>query len=193
VNKGFTKEVERYFNDRTEHFVSGDHNITSSAKGRIEEGKEVGIKMVSSGEIMVSKTNNVMTVVMHSQGNAEGLGIAEGIIEQAKKQGVDVTVNLVFLSVHQPEGINDKIRVDLAKRGIQFTYANDNSIFLKPQAKQPGVPDIKGVEDANAQNKNWKKDGRDAHSATVDDPAAFEAIKKIDQEKKIFVSKPDPK
>jgi len=208
VNKGFTQGVEKYFNDgltkETEHFVTGDHWGGTSAESRINEGKEVGIKMVSSGEIKVSNTNNVMTIVMHSQGNAEGLGIAEGIIEQAKKQGVNVTVNLVFLSVHQPEGINSKLSADLAKRGIQFTYANDNSEILQPQAKQTEVnsyggqfctvppstvPDLKGVADANAGNKNWKTDGLNAHSATIDDTGAFEAIKKTDKEKKIFKRK----
>jgi hypothetical protein len=198
-NTGFTKEVERYFNDGktagTEHFVTGDHWKWSTAHDRIAEGKEVGIKMVSSGEIKVSKTNNIMTIVMHSQGNAEGVGIAEGIIEQAKKQGIDVTVNLVFLSVHQPNDISKEMSATLKKRGIQFTYANDNMGVLQPEAKQPGNPDISGVVDANSNNKSWVKDGKPddgkpAHSATVDDPSAFKAIEKTDQEKKIFVGKP---
>ena len=195
VNKDFNTEVSRYFNDgksqETEHYVSGDHNITSSAHSRIIEGKKIGIQMVSSGEIKVSKTNNIMTIVMHSQGNAEGLGIAMGIIEQAKKQGVDVTVNLVFLSVHQPEGINDKLTANLAKRGIQFTYANDNATILKPQAGVEGNPILKSVVDAKPEKKNWKRDGRVAHSATVDDAGALKKIEKVDQEKHIFVGKSD--
>lgn len=146
--------------------------------------------MVTSGEIKVSKTNNVMTIVMHSQGNAEGVGIAEGIIEQAKKQGVDVSVNMVFLSVHQPEGINSKMSASLAKRGIQFTYANDDAFYLAPQAGVNGNPLIKGVVDANAEKKNWKTNGKPAHSNTIDDPAAFKAIEKTDQEKRVFKIKP---
>ncbi|MBC7510216.1 MAG: hypothetical protein H7320_15950, partial [Ferruginibacter sp.] len=190
-NFTFISVISNYFGDFNTHFVSGDHRWGSDAADRIIEGKTVGIKMVSSGEIKVSKTNNIMTVVMHSQGNAEGVGIAEGIIEQAKKQGVDVTVNLVFLSVHQPGGINKKLSKELAARGIQFTYANDNSRVLQPMAKQQGSDaGLTGVADANATNKNWKKDGTAAHAATVDDPASFEAIQKLDSEKKIFVRKP---
>jgi len=190
-NFTFTSVVSNYFGDFNSHFVTGDHHYGSGAVNRINEGKTVGIRMVFSGEIKVSKTNNVMTIVMHSQGNAGGIGIAEGIIEQAKKQGFDVTVNLVFLSVHQPGGINSKLTKELAARGIQFTYANDNSAVLQPMAKQKGgAAGLTGVADANASSKNWKKDGTAAHAATVDDPSAFEAIEKLDKEKKIFVRKP---
>jgi hypothetical protein len=53
------------------------------------------------------------------------------------------------------------------------------------------VPDLQGVADANASNQNYKRNGIPAHSAPIDDPAAFEAIKKLDQAKKIFVGKPN--
>ena len=181
ANPNFTREVNRYFNDNINHFVTGSHFYGSKSSSRIAEGKTVGIQMVKSGEIKVSQDNHIMTIVMHSQGNAEGVGIALGIIEQSKKQGIDVTVNLVFLSVHQPKDI--KMTDELKKRGIQFTYANDNSKIVDPMGKIPGV------EDANPNNKEWKKDGLKAHSATVDDPAAFEEVKKVDQKKKIFVGK----
>jgi len=198
VNKGFTNDVEKYFNDYTEHFVSGDHHYGSKASDRITEGKQAGIAMVKSGEIKVSKSNHIMTIVMHSQGNAEGVGIAEGIIEQAKRQGVEnVTVNLVFLSVHQPNEISTEMKADLRKRGIQFTYANDDNYFLQPMAKQKGSEaGLKGVSDANPTNKKHKnlkgKDegGKAAHAATVDEPEAFDAIKKVDKEKKIYTIKP---
>lgn len=36
VNRSFTKDVERYFNDKAEHFVSGDHWAGSSAHSRIK-------------------------------------------------------------------------------------------------------------------------------------------------------------
>ncbi len=196
VNKSFTYAVDNYFNDYNEHYVTGDHAYGSKAKTRIAEGKEVGIAMVTSGEIKVSKENNIMTIVMHSQGNAEGVGIALGIIEESKKKGIDITVNLVFLSVHQPNDINKEMTAQLKQHGIQFTYANDNMGVLQPMAKQKGSEaGLTGVADANAENKKNEKDGKEkdgkaAHSATVDDPKAFEAIKKLDQEKKIFVKKP---
>jgi len=69
------------------------------------------------------------------------------------------------------------------KRGIQFTYANDNSNIVDPMGK------IEDVEDSNSGNKNWKEGGLDAHSATVDDKAAFDAIKKTDKEKKVYTIK----
>jgi RHS repeat-associated protein len=192
VNKGFTKEVERYFRDGTSHFVTGDHKHGSEAWQRQEEGYDVGVKMVNSNEIKVSAENNIMTIVMHSQGNAEGVGIALGIIDAAKAKGITVKVNLVFLSVHQPDDI--MLLGGLAKRGIQFTYANDNAGILQPMAKQKGSEGgLDGVIDANSANKKWKKDGLAAHSATVDDNEAFDAIKKTDQKEKIYVAKPKKK
>jgi hypothetical protein len=148
LNKNKTNEINKYFNEsvKTEHFVTGDHIVGSQASGRIEEGEKIGIQMVKSGEIKVSTTNHI---VMHSQGNAEGVGIAEGIIEQAEKQGVkNVTVNLVFLSVHQPDGISNNMKQALKKRGIQFTYANEGeALIIAPMGKIPGVAD------ANPTNK----------------------------------------
>ena len=191
VNKGFTNEVERYFNDHTTHFITGDHAYGSKAVDRIAEGKTIGINMVKSGEIKVSKDNNIMTLVMHSQGNAEGVGVAIGIIDQAKSQGVDVKVNLVFLSVHQPNDISKSMSNELKKRGIQFTYANDNFNLVQPMAKQKGgEAGLTGVVDANSNNTNWVDAGRAAHSATIDDSGAFNAIKKVDQQKRIFVGRP---
>jgi RHS repeat-associated protein len=191
VNKGFTNEVERYFNDHTTHFITGDHAYGSKAVDRIAEGKTIGINMVKSGEIKVSKDNSIMTLVMHSQGNAEGVGVAIGIIDQAKRQGVDVKVNLVFLSVHQPNDISKSMSNELKKRGIQFTYANDNFSLVQPMAKQKGSEaGLTGVVDANSYNINWIDGGRAAHSATIDDTGAFNAIKKVDQQKKIFIGRP---
>ena len=191
-NTGFTKEVERYFNDHVSHFVTGDHSYGSSASNRQAEGYLVGIQMVKSGEVKVSAENNIMTVVMHSQGNAEGVGIAQGIIDAARSKGVTIKVNLVFLSVHQPNDI--KMDEKLKARGIQFTYANDNMGVLQPMAKQKGSEEgIKGVKDANSDNKEWKEDGKPAHSATVDDKDAFNAIKATDQKEKIYVGKPSKK
>lgn len=140
---------------------------------------------------LVSKDNNIMTLVMHSQGNAEGVGVAIGIIEQAKSQGIDVKVNLVFLSVHQPNDISKSMSNELKKRGIQFTYANDNFNLVQPMAKQKGgEAGVTGVVDANSNNTNWVDDGRAAHSATIDDSGAFNTIKKVDQQKRIFVGRP---
>lgn len=189
-NKGFTKEIERYFNDDKSHFVSGDHAHGSTAKSRISEGYQTGMEMVNSGEIKVSTNNNIMTVVMHSQGNAEGVGIAGGIIDAAARKGVKVSVNLVFLSVHQPNDI--EMTDELKKRGIQFTYANDNMGLVQPMAKQNGY-ELKDVEDANSKNINWKKEGKAAHAATVDDKAAFNAIKTVDHKLHIYKGKPKNK
>ena len=70
------------------------------------------------------------------EGNAEGVGIAEGIIDEGARRGIKVKVNLVFLSVHQPNDII--LDDDLAKRGIQFTYANDNmGVSYNPWQSNP--------------------------------------------------------
>ena len=185
-NATFTTDVNTYFGEKreTSHFVNGGHSKGSLAKDRQAEGKKIGLEMINNGEIKVSTENNVMTIVMHSQGNAEGVGIAEGIIEASKAKGIDVTVNLVFLSVHQPDDII--MSDDLKKRGIQFTYANDDMKLVDPMGK------ISGVADANSENTNHKdeegkdENGRKAHSDTVDGKEAMQQIKSMDADLKIY-------
>jgi hypothetical protein len=177
-NKTFTDELNEYFNVNKNHFVNGSYWKGSRAKVREADGYFQGLEMIKSGEINISKENNLITIVMHSQGNAYGVGVANGIIDTGKIMGIEVRVNLVFLSVHQPDSF--EVREELKKSGIQFTYVNDNAKIVKPIGK------LAGVLDANTENMNWKKDGLKAHSATIDDKTAFEAIKKINNIKKVL-------
>jgi hypothetical protein len=108
----------------------------------------------------------------------------QGILDAGKAAEIDVKVNGVMLSVHQPDGIDTK---DIADKSIQFTYGNDNSSVVAPMGK------VAGVADANSENKLNESGGLDAHSATVDKDEAFEAVKKTDKEKKIFTKKDKPK
>jgi hypothetical protein len=177
-NPTFTREVNEYFEESENHFVNASYWKGSKAKDREAYGYFKGMEMITSGEIKLSQANSVMTIVMHSQGNAYGIGIANGIVDKAKMEGKEVNVNLVFLSVHQPDDI--KLTDEMKKRGIQFTYLNDNAKIVAPIGK------LKDVEDANVEKKKWKKSGLKAHSATVDDKNAFTEIKMIDNLKRIF-------
>jgi len=181
----FTDDINDYFGEtqETEHFVNGSdkHRLPSKASDRRAEGRKIGLELVKTGQIEVSTENNVMTIVMHSQGNAEGVGVAEGIIEGAKKANVNIKVNLVFLSVFQPGDI--PLSEDMKKSGIQFTYKND----------LPFVNPVKDVANANAEKKKNKQEKNDkrngmvaAHSATIDKSDAFKEIMKTDAAKKIF-------
>lgn len=138
-NKTFTDELNDYFNVNKNHFVNGSYWKGSRAKVREADGYFQGIEMVKSGEINISKENNLITIVMHSQGNAYGVGVASGIIDTGKIMGIEVRVNLVFLSVHQPESF--EVREELKKSGVQFTYVNDNAKIVKPIGKLEGVLD----------------------------------------------------
>lgn len=177
-NPTFTREVNTYFEESENHFVNGSYWKGSKAKDREAQGYFKGMEMVTSGEIKLSKMNSVITIVMHSQGNAYGIGVASGIIDKAKMEEKEVKVNLVFLSVHQPGDI--KLSDEMKKRGIQFTYLNDNAKIVAPIGK------LKDVEDANIEKKEWKKSGLKAHSATVDDKNAFTSIKKVNNIHRIF-------
>ena len=175
-NPDFTGRVGKYFNDSKHHFLSASQMYGSKAKNRQRDGYNTALQMVKSGEIILS-ADNPITVVMHSQGNAFGAGYMQGILDAGKAAGIDVKVNGVMLSTHQGKDINTK---NIADKSIQFTYGNDNAGIVSPMDKVPGVPD------ANAGNKNNVKGGLDAHSATVDNNEAFDAIKKVDTEKKVY-------
>jgi RHS repeat-associated protein len=181
TNKNFTNKIGNYFNDDKNHFLSASQMYGSKAKNRQQDGYKTAIQMVKLGEIILS-TDNPITVVMHSQGNAFGAGYMQGILDAAKEAKIDVKVNGVMLSVHQPNQINTD---GIKDKSIQFTYGDDNSKTVAPMGKTPGIAD------ANPDNINNSKGGLDAHSATIDKDEAFEAIKKVDKEKKIFTKKGD--
>lgn len=178
-NKNFTNNVENYFNDHTTHFLSASQNYGSKAVDRQKLGYQTALQMVNSGEVQLS-ADNPITVVMHSQGNAYGAGYMQGILAAAKENGIEVKVNGVMLAVHQPNDINT---VGIKDKSIQFTYSNDNSKVVAPMGKIPGVTD------ANPNNIANSEDGLDAHSAPIDKNQAFDAIKKVDQQKGIYTKK----
>lgn len=112
--------------------------------------------------------------------NGKDVVFVNGFSEHDKEKNIDVKINGVMLSVHQPDNIETK---GIADKAIQFTYGNDNSSLVQPMGKVPGVTD------ANPENKNNDKGGLDAHAATVDKDDAFNAIKAVDAKKKIFTKK----
>ncbi|CAF3303838.1 unnamed protein product [Rotaria socialis] len=178
-NKNFTTNVENYFNDHKTFYLSASQDYGSKAADRQRSGYETALAMVESGQIKLS-ADNPITVVMHSQGNAYGAGYMQGVLHAGKERGLDVKVNGVMLSVHQPDDINTD---NIKNRSIQFTYSNDNSIYVKPMGK------IKDVADANPNNIANGKSGLSAHGATIDKNEAFEAIKNTDKQKDIYTKK----
>jgi hypothetical protein len=49
--------------------------------------------------------------------------------------------------------------------------------------------EVFGVKNANPEKTEWEQSGLKAHSATVDDDAAFEKIKKVDMKEGIYTKK----
>ena len=178
TNRDFVGAVNSYFNDNKNHFLSASQ-MKGSASSRQELGYQTAFQMIKLGEVKLS-TDNPITVVMHSQGNAYGVGYMQGLIAAAKEAEIDIDVNGVMLSVHQPNDIN---MMGIEDKVIQFTYSNDNANIVSPMGNIPAV------ENANKNSMGYEKGGLDAHSATIDTPEAFEAIKKVDIEKQIFIKK----
>ena len=182
VNAGFTNMISEYFNDFNQIFLNGSDGDGSFARNRITEGKYMARQLVESG-ILELDPNTPVTLVGHSQGNAYAAGMAEEIMNLADEKGIKVDVNMVMLAVHQPKDISVSSDIN----AIQFTYNNDNSRWVKPMAINGAS--VWGVVNANPDNLDWVEDGRAAHSAPVDDNAAFELIMATDRRLNIFKKK----
>ncbi|GIK68936.1 MAG: hypothetical protein BroJett020_02310 [Bacteroidota bacterium] len=113
VNTNFTSSVGTYFNDNKHHFLNASYGSGSPATERQTDGYYTAMNMIKSGELIL-EANNPITLVGHSQGNAFIAGMADAIKDAAWQKGIEVDVNLVMLSVHQPEDI--KIPADVAPR-----------------------------------------------------------------------------
>lgn len=183
-NTNFTSSVGTYFNDDKHHFLNVSDGSGSEASSRQIDGYYTALEMIKSGEIILD-ANNPITLVGHSQGNAYAAGMADAIKDAAWAKGIDVDVNLLMLSVHQPEEID--VKSDVAPNAIQFTYENDDSRLVSPMAIDG--KEVYGVKNANSGKTKWEEGGRAAHSATIDNGAAFDKVKEVDKKNNVFTKK----
>lgn len=122
-----SKTYAEYFNATgREHFINGSHGLGSNAAHRLDHGiaqgyhwakynwriktkKEIDDQKDEKPQIeSYSPAYKPITIVMHSQGNAPGAGVAVGILKYAKEQGwKKVPLNLIYLGVHQPKNLCD--------------------------------------------------------------------------------------
>jgi len=127
----FVKKYAAHF-DATgnEHFINGSHGLGSKANHRMDHGLAQGYAWAKTNLPFFSKKdfdknkdrcpglhepkNMPITIVMHSQGNAMGLGVVKGIGKYMSELGWDkIALNLVCLSVHQNLALNNQERKSL--------------------------------------------------------------------------------
>lgn len=112
-----------YFNaGKNQHFLNGSQGLGSNAAFRMDHGIAQGYSWAKQCWGILKKEHldakieqypedeqfspayRPVTIVMHSQGNAPGVGFALGVMNYANKMGWDkMALNLVFLGVHQPQ------------------------------------------------------------------------------------------
>ncbi|WP_051285049.1 DUF4280 domain-containing protein [Aequorivita capsosiphonis] len=160
-----TENYAEYFNAaHNEHFVNGSHGLGSNAAHRIDHGIALGYHWAKHNWHIKTKTEvddgkeeqpyiesdspnyRPITIVMHSQGNAPGVGIALGILKYAKeKEWEQIPLNLIYLGVHQPKNlweeeyeayINAKVKYYGVNKNFWDGYIN--SPFLKEDKKVEG-------------------------------------------------------
>ena len=87
-----------------------------------------------------------LTIVMHSQGNAPGVGFALGAMKYANELGWNkIALNLIFLGVHQPQGLHGKEYDDFVKVRTKHHHAESDfwdtfSFFEKALLQNGGMP-----------------------------------------------------
>lgn len=115
----------KYFNaENREHFLNGSHGLGSNAAHRMDHGIAQGYHwamyqwgIIPKDEVDETKEKvpyiesyspayKPITIVMHSQGNAPGVGFALGVMKYANELGWEqIPLNLIFLGVHQPKNL----------------------------------------------------------------------------------------
>lgn len=124
LKKGSETYAE-YFNAKNnQHFLNGSHGLGSNAAHRMDHGIAQGYHwakfqwgIIPKEEVEDAKDKvpyiesyspayKPLTIVMHSQGNAPGVGFTLGAMKYANELGWEqMALNLIFLGVHQPQGL----------------------------------------------------------------------------------------
>lgn len=141
-----SKTYAEYFNATgREHFINGSHGLGSNAAHRLDHGIALGYhwakynwRIKTKKEVEAEKEDNPqiesyspaykpVTIIMHSQGNAPGAGVALGVLKYAKEQGWDkVPLNLIYLGVHQPKNLCDKEYEEFINAKVKYYGVNKN-------------------------------------------------------------------
>ncbi|WP_373516789.1 DUF4280 domain-containing protein [Pricia sp.] len=141
-----SKTYASYFNaEKNEHFLNGSHGLGSNAAHRLDHGIAQGYQwamhqweIIPKEEVDETKEKvpyiesyspayKPLTLVMHSQGNAPGVGFALGAMKYANELGWEqIPLNLIFLGVHQPQGLwDDEYKKLLKAKNLYFTANHD--------------------------------------------------------------------
>lgn len=144
--KKATETYAKYFNaEHNEHFVNGSHGLGSNAAHRIDHGIALGYHWAKHNWHIKTKTEvdegkekqpyiesdspsyRPITIVMHSQGNAPGVGIALGILKYAKeKEWEQIPLNLIYLGVHQPKNLWEEEYEAYINAKVKYYGVNKN-------------------------------------------------------------------
>jgi len=155
-----TDDYANHFNaGNNQHFLNGSHGLESNAAHRIDHGIAQGYHwakfqwgIIHKEEVDDTKEKipyiksyspayKPLTIVMHSQGNAPGVGFALGAMKYANELGWEqIPLNLIFLGVHQPQNlweeeykkfINAKVKHYVADTNFWDTIsAFEKTLFL---------------------------------------------------------------
>ncbi|WP_373516818.1 hypothetical protein, partial [Pricia sp.] len=135
-----------YFNAKNnQHFLNGSHGLGSNAAHRLDHGIAQGYHwakyqwgIIPKEEVDDTKEKvpyiesfspayKPLTIVMHSQGNAPGVGFALGAMKYANELGWEqMALNLIFLGVHQPQGLWGEDYEDFIKVRTKHHHADSD-------------------------------------------------------------------
>ena len=122
--KGTQTYADHFNAGSNQHFLNGSYGLGSNAAYRLDHGIAQGYHwakyqwgIVPKQEVEDTKDKipyiesyspayKPLTMVMHSQGNAPGVGFALGAMNYANELGWEqIPLNLIFLGVHQPKNL----------------------------------------------------------------------------------------
>lgn len=105
-NPNFEEAALKYFGESEAIYLDGGQGTAGhgSVTVRDNSGYKMAIEMMNSGEIDIHDTDESITLIGHSMGGAYGNGMARAILERAKAEHVDITINFVLLA---PDGAEE--------------------------------------------------------------------------------------
>ncbi|MDR3340732.1 MAG: hypothetical protein LBT25_11705 [Candidatus Symbiothrix sp.] len=179
----FSLVYAEYFKSRGNvYYINGSHGLESEATFRMDSGFSQGYAWAKENSPLIGKKaydKNIkkipwlqsseyvpITLVLHSQGNAKGLGVAKGIMAWFLEQGwKKMALNIVMLSVHQ----------NLKLTGPEYT-----SFLQKKQEMLADKPLLNWLSHlfAGKHNKLEKSTGIDEYSSAFFNLSTWKDIKK---------------
>lgn len=172
----FTAKYAEYFDAKDNiHYFNGSHGLQSDPGHRMQHGYKQGLTWAKLNLKYMEKPSydtfrpympglaspeyNPITIVMHSQGNALGVGVAKGILAHLQTLKWDkAAINMVYLALHQNKGFTIDEYNDYKKKKLDMLANKHMKAKLAEFFERNKLYIAKGIDEyAGERIVGWNK------------------------------------